>query len=80
MLVARQAREEELRFRAVSVVDGTPIKIEGLAEALMAARRRFDPAEGTAGAVEERRTECLAERLRQARERVANWPDQDNIR
>jgi hypothetical protein len=86
LLAARRASEDELRFRVVSVVDGRPVNLDGLAEGLRAARLRLDAEEGTAsipaneggqdssgGSWEE----CLAERIRRARERVgwAQAPD-----
>lgn len=80
LLVARRANEEQLRFRVVSVLDGKPVNLDGLAERLRAARMRLDAEEGISplpaidggqatGAG--RRTDCLEERMRRARERVA---------
>ena len=42
MLVARKASEEhELRFQAVSILDGSPVNLDGLAEIIRAARMRI---------------------------------------
>ena len=88
LLVARESKEE-FRVQCYSAVDGRPINFGGLAETISAARKRVEaeesgtplPAtEGSADFIRERRADCLAERIRRARERTANWRSQDSTR
>jgi hypothetical protein len=78
MLEARKANEG-LSFRVVSIVDGKPVNFDGLADAIRAARMNTQAGESPASlpAIEGgqdgsggRRTDCLSERVRKARERV----------
>ena len=85
LLAARRASEDEQGFQVVSrsILDGSRINFEGLAERLNAARRAIeaqespgshpaiDPVRESEGTWEER----LGERIRKARERVAKWKD-----
>ena len=86
MLVARKASENELRFQVVSVVTGERVSLDGLADQIKAARLRI-------GAIGEqaappacqsgqdfsvgRQEDCLAERIRRARERVERMRGRD---
>ena len=80
MLVTRKASEEDgLRFQTVSVVDGLPVNLDGLAEELRAARMRgradglpasLPESEDRQGSNGGRGADCLSERIRKARERV----------
>jgi hypothetical protein len=79
LLAAREANEEQLRVQCVSVVDGRPVYLDGLAERLNAARKRIEAGELADAPLEsgdERESEGtweerLEERMRQGRERVA---------
>ena len=84
MLVRRKAIEDAgLCFVAVSIVDGSRVNLYDFAEPLQAARNRAigfpdaPPAtgEGNGGW----RAECFAERIRQARERVARAQDPETM-
>lgn len=70
---ARRANEEDkLRFQIVSIVDGLPVNLDGLAEKLRAARMQAHSEESPVSVLPiggERRADSLAERLRRARER-----------
>jgi hypothetical protein len=90
LLAARKASDEdEIRFQVVSILDGKPVNLDGLAERLRAARLK-DQAGGSLGSLPasqggqnsggERRADCLAERIRRARERVAGAQALDNTR
>jgi hypothetical protein len=80
MLVTRKASEEDgLQFQTVSVVDGLPVNLDGLAEEIRAARMRiqagelpasFPAIEGVEQSNGERGADCLSERIRRARKRV----------
>jgi hypothetical protein len=90
LLATRRAKEEEQGFQVVtkSILDGKPVNLDGLAERIRAARLKgeagglpgsseaedggMDHSEGTWG-------DCLSERIRMARERVARMQDQDSI-
>jgi hypothetical protein len=88
MLTARKASEEEQGFRVVtrSIVDGSLVNLDGLAERLRAARKRHEAGELTdappaiAGRRESEGTweERLRERMRKASERVARLQSQDS--
>ena len=85
LLAIRKASEDERGFHVISksILDGSRINFEGLAERLNAARRAIeaqespgshpaiDPVRESEGTWEER----LGERIRKARERVAKWKD-----
>jgi hypothetical protein len=79
MLVARKA--DELRFEAVSILDGSRLNLDGLAEALRAARMRNRAGElpaalpATGGSDGRRRADCLSERIARARERARRMQD-----
>jgi hypothetical protein len=87
MLAARKANDEQLRFQCVSVVDGRPVNLDGLAERLRAAIKRQEAGELTdaplesAGGQESEGTweERLQERMRRGEERVARAEGQDSI-
>jgi hypothetical protein len=89
MLVARREAEKGgIRFVVRSIVDGSPVNLDGLADRLRAARLRLDIEEGTASiqaneSGQERSggswEECLAERIRKARERVERAQGPDSI-
>ena len=80
MPLARKASENELRLQVVSIVDGKRVNLGGLADQIRAARTE-DQAGGFAASVPAieggrdfsggRRVECLAERIREAKERLA---------
>lgn len=80
LLTARMESVEELHFQTVSILDGKPIYLDGLADRLRAARMRDQdggspsvlPAteDGQDGSGE-RRTDCLSDRINRARERLA---------
>jgi len=78
MLTAQKAGE--LRFEAVSILDGSRVNLDGLAEANRAGRMRAAAAISGVDLVQEdkreRRPDCLAERIRQGRERVRRSRDQ----
>ena len=78
MLEARNAGE--LRFEAVSILDGSRVNLDGLAEVIHAGRMRAAAAisgvEITQEDKRERRPDCLAERIQEARERVRRGRDQ----
>ena len=78
MLEARNAGE--LRFQVVSVVDGSRVKLDALAEVIHAGRMRAAAAISGVEFVQEdkreRRPDCLAERIREGRERVRRARDQ----
>jgi hypothetical protein len=87
MIAVRKTDEEQLRFQCVSVVDGRPVHLDGLAERLKAARMRNESGEitETLPAIADghnrsggRWEECLRERIRKARERVARVQSQDS--
>lgn len=85
MLAARES-EAEFRVQTVSVVDGKPVCLDGLAETIRAARMRIDTEEeaGSSPAIIQnsnggRRADCLEERMRRARERVASWQDKNSL-
>lgn len=88
LLVARKADEEKQSFRVVtrSIVDGSRVSFDGLAECIRAGRLKLQGKEGTASspAVEsgqdsggERRADCLSERIKRARNRpgLSEAPD-----
>jgi hypothetical protein len=88
MLVARDS-EEQFRVQCYSIVDGQPINFDGLAEAIRAARmkdqaREFPvslPAiEGGQDYSGGGQADCLAKRIRGARERVARAQALDSTR
>jgi hypothetical protein len=78
LLVARKAsQDDELRFQAVSIVDGSPVNFDGLAETIRAARLRARAGETPAPASDGRQksnggrgADCLSESVRKARARV----------
>jgi hypothetical protein len=80
LLAERKAsKEEQLRFQAVSMLDGSPLNLDGWAETIRAARMRNRAGELPAALPQsedgqesngERRADCLSERIRKARERV----------
>jgi hypothetical protein len=79
LLVARKESEDDQRFQVVYRADGSVSEMRGLAEVIRAGRLRLDAGEGTASLpIDEggqyfngrRQTDCLAERIRRARERV----------
>jgi hypothetical protein len=89
MLVAREANEE-LRFQVVSIVDGKPVNLDGLADQIRAARIE-DLTGGFAASLPTRQAghdfsrgrqaDCLSERIRRAaRERVERMQGRDNTR
>jgi hypothetical protein len=81
MVEARDASEEdEIRFQMVSILDGKPVNLSGLAESIRAARMRVqneelppsdDGENGSGDHSEGTWEERLAEQIRRARERVA---------
>lgn len=78
MLEARNAGE--LRFQVVSVVDGSRVNLGGLAEVIHAGRMRAGAGVSGVDVAREdkrvRRPDCLADRIRQARERVSGMQAQ----
>jgi hypothetical protein len=81
LLAARES--EEFRFQTVSVIDGKPLHLDGLAERVRAAIEKHEDgesldslstSEGGQDSGRGGRADCLEERIRRARERVANWP------
>jgi hypothetical protein len=85
------AREsgEEFRVQCYSIVDSRPINFDGLADSIRVARKRVEaeesgvslPApEGGLHSSRKRRADCLAERIRRARERVARAQALDSTR
>jgi hypothetical protein len=80
LVAARKSSEEEFRVQTVSILDGRPVNLDGLAERLSAARLRPHAEEDTAASPtgmggqdsnKEGGANCLEERLRRARERLA---------
>jgi hypothetical protein len=80
LLLARKATEEKELFRVVYRADGSVAEIRGLAEQLRAAIKaheagdspaRLPAIEGGPDSSGDGRPNCLAERIRMARERVA---------
>jgi hypothetical protein len=79
-LIARKASEEDqLRFQTVSIVDGSRVDFDGLAEVIRVARMRNQAGEmpdaraaidGTQESNRGRRTECLSGRIKMARQRA----------
>ena len=79
LLVSRES--EEVRYQAAaSILDGKPVNLSGLADVIRAGRMKcrdgespdmLPAIEGGRDRGEERRPDCLAERIRLARERVA---------
>ena len=79
LLVARKASEEELRFKVVSIVNGSRVNLDGLADRIKSAFKnqggelpdslpaREDERESNEGAW----GECLSERIKAGRERIA---------
>jgi hypothetical protein len=89
ILEARKASEDELRFEVRSIVDGERINLDGLAETIRAARIRIDAGGEQAAlpTIEDgqdfsrgRQADCLAERIRRARERVERMQGRDSTR
>jgi hypothetical protein len=87
MLAARKASEDGQRFRVVYREDGSVVEIRGLAEQLKAARMRNEAGEisapppvimGGQNRSGGRWEECLEERMRRGRERVARAQAQDS--
>jgi hypothetical protein len=84
LLIARKASEEDqLRFQTVSIVDGSRVNLDGLAERIRAARMK-DQGEGLPASLPSergkehdagRRADCLSERITKARERVKRMQD-----
>ncbi len=80
LLEARKASEEdELHFVAVSILDGSPLKFDGLAETIRAARMKsqtedfpapLPASEGRQESNRGRSADCLPKRIRKTRERV----------
>jgi hypothetical protein len=80
LLIARKASEEDqLRFQTVSIVDGSRVDFDGLAEVIRVARMRNQAGEmpdaraaidGTQESNRGRRTECLSGRIKMARQRA----------
>jgi hypothetical protein len=79
LLEARKAKDEALQFQVVSLVDGKTVNLDGLAHRIRAARQWPDSESdlieshaigGGQDGSEGRRMDCLAERMRRARERV----------
>ena len=72
MLTAQKAGE--LRFEAVSILDGSRVNLGGLAEVIHAGRMRAGAGVSEVDVAREdkrvRRPDCLADRIQQARERV----------
>ena len=72
MLTARKTGE--LRFQAVSILDGSRVNLDGLAEVIHAGRMRAAAALSGVEFVQEdkreRRPDCLAELIREGRERA----------
>jgi len=69
VLVAREA--DKLRFQVVSAVDGSRVNLDGLAEAVRAARMRAGGEESTAPfPASESGRDSLHERIMEARARV----------
>jgi hypothetical protein len=88
MLTARES-EEEFRVQTVSILDGRPVHLDGLAERLRAARKRVEaeesgtplPAsEGNQDSGGGRRADCLQERMRRAEERLERMQIQEGTR
>ena len=82
LLAARKSSEEEFRVETVSILGGRPVNLDGLAERISAARKRNEaggePASprttgGGHDFGEKGSAECLAERIRRARERAARY-------
>jgi hypothetical protein len=90
MLVARKAKDQdEAGFKVIYRADGSVSEIRGLAKALEAARMKLEAGESSewlpdgepsGNYIQGGHEECLAERIRRARERVASWRDQDSLR
>jgi hypothetical protein len=75
---------DEAGLKVVYRADGSVAEIRGLAEALKATRMRHEAGESSEllpqsepsrDYIRGGHEECLAERIRRARERVANWRD-----
>jgi hypothetical protein len=87
MLVSRRECEESFRVQCYSVVDGSPVTFDGLAEAIRAALMKSEAGgmSETLPASERQRecgtggTDCLAERMRRAEERVARARGQGTL-
>lgn len=86
LLVARESGKA--RYQAVSTLNGKPVYLDGLADSLRAARLKLHAEEGTAsfpaaGSGQDSRggrwADCLEERIRRARERVARAQAPDAI-
>jgi hypothetical protein len=81
LLEARDS--EEVRYQTVSILDGKPVNLDGLAETIRAARLRHGPGsssatEGGPDRIEGGRPDSLEERIRKAKERVSKWKDQES--
>jgi hypothetical protein len=89
LLVDRKASEEDqLRFQVVSMVDGSRVNFDGLAETIRAGRMRARGEESPAQFLASERgldghgemgTDCLSERIRRARERVRRAQGQETM-
>lgn len=85
LVTARKASEEdELRFEVRSAVDGSPVNLNGIADVMRAARMKDQgeelpasrPAiEGEQEHSEDSWEDCVTERIRMARDRVAKAQD-----
>jgi hypothetical protein len=85
LLVVRES--EEVRFQAVSILNGKPVNLSGLAERIGAVQMKREAGELTVSVPETKGgpnhigkggLTCLAERIRLARERVAKARDLDS--
>lgn len=87
MLAARNAKDrDEAGLKVIYRADGSVGEIRGLAEALSAARMRHEAGESSEwfphsnpsqGYIRGGHEECLAERIRRARERMARMQTSD---
>lgn len=88
MLTTRRAGEEDLRIQSFSVVDGSRVNLDGLAERIRAVRDRLDVGESPASiqrgergqtSNRGRQADCLEERIKRAQERLERIQGQDSI-
>lgn len=87
LLVARES--EEMRFQTVSVVDGSRVNLDGLADSIREARMKIQaggvsdslpPIDGGQDFSRGRQADCLSDRIRRARERVERMQGRDSTR
>jgi hypothetical protein len=87
LAMARRESEDQLRFQVVSIVDGSRVNLDGLAEQIRENRTRTDAAKLAVPQIAsevrldcngERRADCLVMRIRMAREGVG-WAESPEI-